>query len=86
MNAQAMFDNMNGVAKMMTDNGASVEDALERTAQEYGLTLVVESDDGQCRIYEYNGTHINCWMVGALTSEIGDGGAGFDDQTDWYDA
>lgn len=70
-NLQPMIDNMNGAAAMMVANGHNVEDALERIASEYG--------------YEYMDELINCWMKGMTIDGIGDGGCGFDTQTDWYE-
>ena len=80
---RAEIDRLNTTAHMLTTAGATVREALYHVADEAGLTRIATEDN--CEIYrDGNGHIVNCWLEGPGSAEIEDGGAGFDNQVQWY--
>jgi hypothetical protein len=80
---QTLIEQLNHVARSMVDDDTTPTDALAKTAHLFMLVEVETS--GESRIYEAaDGTLINCWLGGAMSEEIKDGGLGFDDQIEWF--
>lgn len=69
----------------LTVAGRDVLEAVDVVAAEWGLRLVAE--DGQCRVYwvRDQARYINCWLEGALSDKVEEGGVGFDDQIEWWE-
>lgn len=85
MDKQAvLIDLLNSLAKQLVAQGNSTLVAIEMAANNYDLDELASSEGDVCRIYQRGDVFINCWMEGVLTSAIAEGGAGFDDQTEWY--
>jgi hypothetical protein len=85
MDKQAvLIERLNSLATQLATQGNSTIDALEMAANNYDLDELESSEGDVCRIYKRGDIHVNCWMEGVLTSSVAEGGAGFDDQTDWY--
>lgn len=79
-----LIERLNSLASALVAQGNSVVVALEMAANNYDLDELASSEGDVCRIYQRGDIFINCWMEGALSSDLTEGGAGFDDQTDWY--
>ena len=79
-----LIERLNSLAKALVAQGNSTLVAIEMSANNYDLDEIASSEGDVCRIYKLGDIFVNCWMEGALSSNLAEGGAGFDDQTDWY--
>lgn len=85
MDKQAvLIEQLNSLAKAMVSQGNSTLVAMEMAANNYDLDELASSEGDVCRIYQRGDIFVNCWMEGVLSSNLAEGGAGFDDQTEWY--
>lgn len=75
---------LNSLAKALVAQGNSTLVAIEMAANNYDMDEIASSEGDVCRIYKRGDIFVNCWMEGALSSNLVEGGAGFDDQTGWY--
>lgn len=72
---------LNQIARRNARNGDSVPTALSSAARELGLCEAKR--DGNVLYRNSRGAYVNCWLEGPMSSDIENGGAGFDDQIDW---
>lgn len=58
-------------------------DALHQVCNEADLYMV--ASDGNVELWaDETGEMVNLWLEGPQSMELEDGGAGFDDQIEWY--
>ena len=94
MNTQHVITRLNAAAAHYNEaSGMAPIEAMEQAVRDENLELVAE--DGQCRIYGMSTVPdindkpqwaylVNCWLEGLAGGELVDGGAGFDDNIEWY--
>jgi hypothetical protein len=83
-----------GIDPRQRDNAAEVIDELRRQAESAGFRRLSphdehqwSSDGKQCEVWgDDEGRLVNLWIEDVTGTGLADGGLGFDDQTDWYDA
>lgn len=81
---EILIARLNDLARTLVGQKTPTLVALEMAANNFDLDELASSEGDVCRIYQHGDVFINCWMEGVLSSSIAEGGAGFDDQTDWY--
>ena len=79
-----LINRLNTLATALVAQGNATLVAIEMAANNYDMDEIASSEGDVCRIYQHSDVFINCWMEGVLSSNLAEGGAGFDDQVDWY--
>lgn len=75
---------LNASAVAYRATGMSVADALTAAGADAQLETVKASD--ACEILRTPDDRlVNCWLEGSHSQELGEGGAGFDDNVEWLD-
>ncbi len=79
------IEGLNRRALELRAEGISVKDALTLAGYEFGFDQLVKRSDDAMVVENAQGVRVNCWLEGPQSQELQDGGAGYDDNTEWAD-